>query len=87
MTEKELLYQVLNREVSNILGAVNPAFKMFSPSATKYIMTLFNDYIDAFIGVDNKINTEAAGAFMKEEINRKVEAFMTKFESKRDEEL
>ena len=84
MSEKELLYQVLNREISNVLGSINPAFKMFSPSATKYIMTLFNDYIDAFIGVDNKINTEAASEFMKEEINKKVEAFMTRFESKRD---
>lgn len=84
MSEKELLYQVLNREISNVLGSINPAFKMFSPSATKYVMTLFNDYIDAFIGVDNKINTEAASEFMKEEINKKVEAFMTRFESKRD---
>lgn len=84
MSEKELLYQVLNREISNVLGSINPAFKMFSPSATKYIMTLFNDYIDAFIGVDNKLNTEAASEFMKEEINKKVEAFMTRFESKRD---
>ena len=85
MSEKELLYQVLNREVANVLSSVSPAFKMFSPSVTKYIMTMFNDYIDAFIGIDNKINTEAAGEFVKEEVNKKVEEFMKRFESKRNE--
>jgi hypothetical protein len=55
---------------------------MFAPTVTKYLEELISPYVDAFMGVDsNKINTKAAGAFLKSETNKKIEEFMKQFES------
>lgn len=81
MSEKELLYQVLNREISNFLSSINPAFRMFSTTVTSYIMNFIDPYIDAFTNNDGELNTRAAKGFIQEEVNAKVEAFMKKFEA------
>lgn len=81
MNEKELLYQVLNREISNILGRMNPAFRMFSSTIATYIINFLDPYVDAFTSPEGDINTKAAKGFIKEEVNAKVEAFMKKFEA------
>lgn len=81
MSEKDLLYQFLNREISNFLGAINPAFRMFSSTVTNYLMDFIDPYVTAFTNNDGEINKKAAKGFIKEEVNAKVEAFMKKFES------
>lgn len=81
MSEKDLLYQVLNREISNLLSNVNPALRMFSGTVTSYIMNFIDPYIDAFTNNDGELNTKAAKGFVQEEVNAKVEAFMKKFET------
>jgi hypothetical protein len=80
MTERELLYQMLSREVNNILGGINPAFRMFSDMATNYIINIIDPYVSAFISNGNNLNSKAASSFVKQEINDKVDAFMKKFE-------
>ena len=80
MNEKELLYQVINREVSNLLGAFNPAFRMFSSTVSSYLINLIDPYVDAFINPDGNINTRAANKFLKQEVNEKIDTFMKKFE-------
>jgi hypothetical protein len=80
MSEKDILYQVLNREVSNLLSRVNPAFRMFSSTITTYLINFVDPYVDAFTNVDGNINTKAASGFLKEEVSEKIEAFMQKFE-------
>jgi hypothetical protein len=73
---------LINREVGNILGQFGPAFRMFAPTVSNYIEGMISPYIDAFMGVDSqKINTKAAGAFLKSETNKKIEEFMKAFES------
>lgn len=81
MSEKELLFQVLNREISNFLNSLNPAFRVFSSTITNYLMNFIDPYVDAFTNNDGEINTRAAKSFVKEEVNEKVEAFMKKFEA------
>ena len=81
MTEKDLLYQVLNREISNFLSSINPAFRMFSTTVTTYLMNFIDPYVDAFTNTDGEINTKAAKGFIKQEVNSKVEEFMKKFEA------
>jgi hypothetical protein len=81
ISEKELLQQVLNREISNLLSSINPAFRMFSGTLTNYIMDFINPYVDAFTNADGEINKPAASGFLKQEVNEKVEAFMKKFEA------
>lgn len=81
MSEKELLYQVISREVENMLGSINPAFRMFNNVAVNYVINIIDPYIDAFIAndKDHKINTDAVGSFLKTEINEKVDNFMKNF--------
>ena len=80
MTEKELLYQVLNREVINLVNSLNPAFRVFSSTITNYLINFIDPYVDAFTNIDGNINTKAAAGYIKEEVSEKVEAFMKKFE-------
>lgn len=80
MNDKELLYQIIEREVSNFLGSLNPTFRLFSNSATKYIITIIDPYVSAFMNADGEINTNAASGFITEEVNEKVAKFMKKFE-------
>jgi hypothetical protein len=82
MTDKELLFQVLKREIDNILGSINPAFRMFTPTITASIINFINPYVDAFMSPDgDRLNTKAAAGYLKEETSRKIEDFLNKFES------
>jgi hypothetical protein len=88
MSERQLLEQLLNRYIGNILASFNPSFRLFSTSATKAVMDMFSPYLDAFTNPDtNKINTRAAGAYLKEETNKKIEEFMKRFEEESRNEL
>jgi hypothetical protein len=88
MSEKELLAQMLNRYIGNILGSFNPAFRMFSSTVTNSLMDMVEPYLNAFTNPDtNKINTKAAGAYLKEETNKKIEDFMKRFEEQSKNEL
>lgn len=81
MTEKELLYQIISREVYNILISISPNLGIFSKLATNYVLSYIEPYVDAFMsGADNTLNTNAASAFVKEEISAKVDNFIKKFE-------
>lgn len=86
MSEKELLYQIITREVENILGSVNPAFRMFNNVAVNYIVNLIDPYVDAFIANDkeHKIDTKMVGEFLKDEVNTKVDNFMKKFKEEKN---
>lgn len=80
--DKELLAQILGREIDNILGRVSPAFRMFTPTVTGAVMNFIDPYIDAFMSPDEKtINTKAATGYLKEEAARKIEDFMKRFEA------
>ena len=87
MTDKELLAQVIQRSIDNVLNAVNPTFRMFSPTLTNYAMSFLDPYINAFMNPGTEIiNTDAAEAFLREETSRKIEEFMKRFNNSRKEE-
>jgi hypothetical protein len=86
MTDKELLYQMLQREIGNLIENTLPQFKMFSGAATKYVIELIDPYVDAFLSQDDgTLNQKAAGAFLKQETNEKIEKFLKEFEKKHDD--
>lgn len=84
MTDKELLFQILDREVVNVLNQFSPAFSMFSPMISNFVKKTIEPYIDAFCMGTTTINTDAAGSFVKKEISEKVDAFIKQFNDKRD---
>lgn len=78
MSDKEILYQMLSREIDNILSR-NPMFRMFSGPISNWVISIVDPYVDAFYMGTQNLNTEAAGKFVKSEISSKVDAFITKF--------
>jgi hypothetical protein len=66
MNDKELLYQMLQREIINILEGVAPQFKMFSGVATNYVIELIDPYVTAFLSPDDgTLNKKAARCILK----------------------
>jgi hypothetical protein len=85
MTDKELLYQMLQREVGNLIEATAPQFKMFSGMASNYVIELIDPYVNAFLSPDDgTLNQKAAGAFLKQETNEKIDRFLKDFENKQN---
>jgi hypothetical protein len=81
MTDKEILNQMLQREVTNLVENIAPQFKMFSGYAANYLIELIDPYVTAFLSPDDgHINQKAAGAFVKQEANEKIEKFLKEFE-------
>jgi hypothetical protein len=82
MTDKEILYQMLQREVSNLVEGIVPQFKMFSGTAADYLIEMIDPYVSAFLSPDDgTLNQKAAGAFLKQETNEKIDKFLKEFES------
>jgi hypothetical protein len=87
MTDKELLHQMLQREVVNLIESAAPQFRMFSGIASDYVFNFIEPYVDAFLSPDDgSLNKKAASAYLKQETNEKIDKFLKDFESKQREE-
>ena len=87
MTDKELLYQMLQREISSLINNAAPQFKMFSGIATNYVIELIDPYVNAFLSPDDgSLNKSAAGEFLKQETNEKINKFLKDFETRQKDE-
>lgn len=66
MTDKELLYQLLEREVKNIIELAAPQFKMFSGTASNFLISLIDPYVDAFLSpADGSLNKRSSWGIFK----------------------
>jgi hypothetical protein len=82
MTEKELIYQFLGREIHNILTAFSPALSVFSPAVMNFVKSYCDPYLDMFISPDtSKLNTKAVSGFLKEETGKRIEDFLKRYEA------
>jgi hypothetical protein len=87
MTDKELLHQMLQREIVNLIESAAPQFRMFSGIASDYVFNFIEPYVDAFLSPDDgSLNKKAASAYLKQETNEKIDKFLKDFESKQREE-
>ena len=78
MTEKEVFYSILEREIDNLLG-INPSLAFFSRPIKNWIF----EYIDPYVGLfmeGNKLRTDMAASYVKEELSTKINNFKKKFE-------
>jgi hypothetical protein len=80
MDDKKILYQMLSREIENMLSS-NPMFKMFSGPITNWVISYIDPYVDAFYMGTQTLNTDAAEQFVKRELDEKVSAFVSKFKN------
>jgi len=82
VTDSEIIFQILNREIDNILVQFGPLGNLVSGYAKSAIHDILSPYIEA-LSKDKKLDTEVATAFAKSQINEKVDKFMTEFEATR----
>lgn len=78
MSEKEMFFNILNREIDNILSG-NPILLSFSGSIKRWVRGYIEPYLNYFIKED-KVETDIAIAFIEEEISNKIQSFKNKFE-------
>jgi ferric iron reductase protein FhuF len=79
--DKEIFYQILFREVDNLISNFNnPLLNMFSDPAKHYLQVMIEPYINAFLEPpNNSLNVEMASEFLKEEADAKITKFKEKF--------
>lgn len=83
MSDKDLLYQIISRKVESFLAYSSPALRLFSPTITNFVINFIDPYVNAFFLGGSKIDTEMASAYIKEEVNGKIDSFIKEFEIKR----
>lgn len=75
--EKELFYQVLDRQIDNIIGSVAPQFGTFSGIVKSKIHGFIAPYVEAFTD-DGTVDVETSSAFLKEKALTEIENFKKK---------
>lgn len=78
MTEKEIFYNILGREIDNLLSA-NPSLAFFSGVVKKWVFNYIDPYVNLFMEGD-RIQTDMATAFIEDEMSNKIKKFKQKFE-------
>lgn len=81
--EKQILYNVIRREVSN-LTAGNAFLRMFDSYISDYIISYIDPYVNAFMS-NGKIDDKAT-AYLKQETLAKIEEFKNKFDEEKQNE-
>lgn len=79
MTDKDILYTVLSREVDNILSNFAPTLRMFSDNITMKIIRYIDPYVDKFLTPAQSIDTDMAKAFIDKEVKDRMESFIAEF--------
>jgi hypothetical protein len=60
---------------------------MFSGVAANFVFDYIEPYVDAFLSPDDvALNKRAAGAFLKQETNEKIDKFLKEFEEEQHKE-
>lgn len=83
MTEKEILYQYLSREIDNIIANLIPGLSMFANPVKKYVFNYIDPYVDLFFMGGDKLNTDAVRKYATQEVTTKINDFIDKFEKER----
>lgn len=81
--EKEIFYNILHREVDNLL-AKTPLFWTFRNSIFQLLVNYIDPYVNILMGND-KLDIDMTADFAKEEINKKIERFKQEYKDKINE--
>lgn len=77
MSEKEIFYSILSREIDNLLG-LTPASAFIGNIVKKWIFNYIDPYVNLFMEGET-MDEDMAAAFVKEEMSSKIENFKKKF--------
>lgn len=77
--DKEVLYNMISREISNALQGI-PLFSVFAPNISSWVIAFIDPYIDAFTVDNSKINTKQLSSFVSKELEEKINKFKAQYE-------
>lgn len=78
MSEKDILYSLLGREIDNLMS-INPTTAFMSGVVKRWLFQYIDPYVSLFMDGE-EIQTDTATAFLEDEISQKIEKFKKKFE-------
>ena len=81
---KEILYNILRREVHNMIQGV-PMIGMFEGVISNYLITAIEPYINAFTGENQKIDIDQLAAYTKYEVDSKIAKFKETYKAEVDD--
>lgn len=76
-TDKEILYNMLDREVDNLLRG-NPMLTVFSSTIKQYVHNFLDPYLSFFMEGET-LQMDVASAYAQEEVKNKIDNFKNKF--------
>lgn len=83
-TEISLFYQMLDREIDNLITSLAPQLSSFSGIAKQKVHGYVDPYVQCFLGSDGKVDTDTASEFAKQKVTSEIEAFRAKLNKKED---
>lgn len=78
VSDKEILYNMIRREVNNLLQGI-PIFAAFGGTISNYIIKIIDPYINAFMINETELDAEQLESFAAEEVNNKIADFKEKY--------
>lgn len=85
ITDRDILYQMIERGVKNTIECYCPQFSFLSRYATNLLIDFIDPYLEVLTN-GGTFNTNVAKAYAKKEINDKIDDFIKTFEKERESE-
>lgn len=87
MTDKEVLYSMLEREIRNLTSR-NPMTAMFSGTIVNYVLNFIDPYVNAFLSEPPaaKLDADQLSQFATEEVQDKILKFKEQYKRKVQEQ-
>lgn len=84
MNDKEILYNILSRELDNLI-AKYPVAYLFKDNIKSWVFNYIEPYMNFFMEGE-RMDVEMASSFVEEELTNKLAAFKAKFKEAHDNE-
>ena len=84
ITDKEILYSMIEREIGNALRGV-PVFAPFGGTINSFIIRMIDPYVSAFVDADEGLDSEQLSVFASEEAIDKINEFKARYEKRKKE--
>lgn len=84
MSDRDVFYSILGREIDNLM-CVNPTLSFLSGPVKNWIFRYIDPYIALFMGEDDALQVDVAAAYVKEEMAAKIDKFKKQFKEEANE--
>ena len=83
MSDIDILYQFIRREIDNLIERYCPALNFISSGIKNYVINAIDPYVKLFYMGTDDFNVEAAGAYVKSELDDKINKFIKKYDAEK----